>query len=136
MIFLKTFTDIMVLINMNMCQIVSIYVPANKNYGKKTVVTVEPGTGSIVSFKFVNRKAYKLKTTYITMPHVLRYHFLSSQHYFLYNSPVLRDHLYWETTCLNLGKKKWHETYHNIRILEYFSHLDKFIPIIIILGHE
>ena len=32
---------------MNMCKIMSIYLIANKKYGKNTVVTVEPGTGSM-----------------------------------------------------------------------------------------
>ena len=31
---------------MNMCQIITIYLNENKHYGQKTVVTVEPGTGS------------------------------------------------------------------------------------------
>jgi hypothetical protein len=41
----QTFTDIRALTVMNMCQIWSKYLSANKKYGQKTVVTVEPGTG-------------------------------------------------------------------------------------------
>jgi hypothetical protein len=42
----QTFTDVTALKVMNMCQIVTIYLNENKNYGQKPVVTVEPGTGS------------------------------------------------------------------------------------------
>jgi hypothetical protein len=35
---------------MNICQIIIIYPHENKNYRHKTIVTVEPGTGSIMDF--------------------------------------------------------------------------------------
>jgi hypothetical protein len=37
-------TGIRALNVMNMCQILTIYLNENKNYGRKTVVTGEPGT--------------------------------------------------------------------------------------------
>ena len=43
---IQTFTDTSALKVMNMCPIITIYLNENKNYGKKTVVTVVPGTGS------------------------------------------------------------------------------------------
>ena len=45
---IKTFTDIGALKVMNMCQTIAIYLSENKIYGQKTVVTVEPETGSSV----------------------------------------------------------------------------------------
>ena len=43
---IKVFADIRAIKIMNMCQILTMYLNGNKNDGKKTVVTVEPGTGS------------------------------------------------------------------------------------------
>ena len=51
----QTFTDIKALKVMNICQIYSLYHIANKNYGTKTVGTVEPATGSIMSYMFSHR---------------------------------------------------------------------------------
>ena len=42
----QSFTNIRALKVMNICQIITIHLNENKNDGKKTVVTVEPGTGS------------------------------------------------------------------------------------------
>ena len=39
------FIDIRALKVMNMCQIITIYLYENQNYGQKTVVMGEPGTG-------------------------------------------------------------------------------------------
>ena len=43
---IQTFTDTRPLKVMNMYQITTIYLNEKKNYWQKTVVTVEPGTGS------------------------------------------------------------------------------------------
>jgi hypothetical protein len=45
---IETFTDIRALKVISMCQIITIYLNKNKNYGHKTVVTVEPRTGSTI----------------------------------------------------------------------------------------
>jgi hypothetical protein len=42
----QTLTAFMVLNIMNLCQILTIHLTANKHYGQKTVVIVEPGIGS------------------------------------------------------------------------------------------
>jgi hypothetical protein len=44
---IQTVTYIRALKVMNRCQIITIYLSGNKHYGQKTVVTVEPGTGSM-----------------------------------------------------------------------------------------
>jgi hypothetical protein len=43
---IKTFTGIRALKVMNVCQIITIYLNDNKTFGQKTVVTMEPETGS------------------------------------------------------------------------------------------
>jgi hypothetical protein len=44
-VLIQTFTDNRALKVMNMCQIIEIYLNENKKGGRKTVVTVELGTG-------------------------------------------------------------------------------------------
>ena len=43
---IQTITDIRALKVITMCQIITIYLNENNNYGQNTVVIVEPGTGS------------------------------------------------------------------------------------------
>jgi hypothetical protein len=44
---IQTFTDIRASKDINTCQIITMYLNGKKIYGQNTVVTMEPGTGSI-----------------------------------------------------------------------------------------
>ena len=61
----STFTDIRALKVTNECHIITIYRYENKKYGKKAVVTVEPGTGirTIRWPKIESTKCAKVDTT-------------------------------------------------------------------------
>ena len=50
---IQPFTGIRALKVMNSCQIITTYLNENKNYGKKIVVTVKRGTGSMYEIIFL-----------------------------------------------------------------------------------